>query len=449
MLKTVEALFVVVLVFTTLYSVQNYIQLPSPRLASSIGLQEFATSTLKSIDSDGALTQAAFSKGSEWPTEILKSIDSNLPPNTIYKLTAYQIDFNLTTGKLQYISNKTGPGDIGDFPSGSITTSYTVTSPDVTVTQTPEKIKSKGSYLTLYILNCDDANGWWITGFTGQTLANDVYEKMSPYFETTIMVNSTAQLETLLSGSPITNNPKERVQDAVVINTFGESIPIPSSQAASYEKYPYSVGKRVNQSNWTWVSIVGYPFYYASNKVSFASYNNSWGIYGMRLIESQGLNYFLQGIDYTSHATAVKNTTWITKEIPGVVYYTDLVRESQDYYGLYTGTSQTSTRALPKSDLSHYHLSLPLDSKGRAYTNIFKNVTIGGTQYYAGATWAHRVGGITRGSFMAIGLARTPDIRVALIGLLGFYQPKLLRTEFSVTGTTRVVELQVGQLGAS
>ncbi len=446
MLKTVEALFVVVLVFTTLYSVQTFIQLPSPRLASSVGQEEFATTVLKSLDNDGSLTRDAFSKGSKWSTEILKSIESSLSSNSIYRLTAYKIVDN--AGNLEYIANKTGPDNSGLFPSGGITSSYTVTSPDVTVTQTPEKIIVNNTAVTLYILNCNDANGWWITGFTGQTLANDVYQAMSPYFTTTILVNSTAQLNTLLSGSSITSDPNETVKNAVVINTFGESIPIPSTQAATYQQYPYLVGKRVNVSNWTWVSIVGYPFYYASNKVSFSSYDNSWGIYGMRLIASRGLNYFLQGIDYSSHPTPFDNNTWITQEITGVVYYTDLVRQAQDYYGLYPGYTQTSTRALPIRDLSRYHMIIPLDSMGRDYTNIFTPVTIGGTKYYAGATWVHQVSGKTRGVFLAIGLARTPDIRVALLGLLQYYHPTLLRSEFSASGTTRVIELQVSQLGA-
>jgi hypothetical protein len=445
MLKTLETLFVVVLVFTTLYSVQTYIQLPSPRISSSIGLQEYATSTLKSLDNDGTLTRAAFSEGEEWPTDILKSVDSSLPANTIYKLTAYQIVSDAMIGSLRYVVNKTGPSNVGLFPSGSVTSTYTVTSPDVTVTQTPEKISSIDGPLTLYILNCDDANGWWITGFTPQTLASDVYQMMSPYFETTILVNSTTQLETLLSGLPITANPKERVKGAVVVNTFGETVPIPSSQAASYETYPYKVGQRVNLSNWTWVSIVGYPFYYASNTASFADDENGWGIYGMNMISSKGLNYFLQGID---SQLMIENNADIKKEI-GVVYYTDQIREAQDYYGLYTGISQTSTRALPKDVLNSYHLTLPHDSEGQDYTNIFLPVKVDDQYYYAGATWVHSIGNVTRGSFMAIGLARTPDIRVALIGLLRYYQPKILRTEFSASGTTRIIELQVGQLGAS
>jgi hypothetical protein len=448
MLKTVEALFVVVLVFTTLVAMESYIQLPSPRLASSIGQQELATTTLKSLDNDGTLTQAVFKKDDSKWAEVLKSIDNNIPSNTIYKLTSYQIVLNKTTGTLDYIPDKTGGNFDGVFPSGSITSSYTVTSPNVTVTQTPEKIRTKNGPVTLYILNCNDANGWWITGYTGNTLANSVYQGMSPYFITTILVNSTSQLDSLLSGSKITTNPNERIQDAVLINTFGESIPIPQSQTANYQQYPYTIGKRVNTYNWTWVSIVGYPFYYASNKATFSSYDNSWGIHGMRMIAAQGLNYFLQGIDSSYHSSPVENDTWITSSI-GVVSYTDQIRAAMDYYGIYTGLTQTSTRAIPINGLNLYHMVLPTDAQGNTYSNIFIPIASGSNQYYAGAIWAHQVGGVTNGAFMAMGLDRTPDIRVTLIGLLNYFKPTLLRSQFNVVGTTRMVELQIGQLGAS
>jgi hypothetical protein len=271
---------------------------------------------------------------------------------------------------------------------------------------------------------------------------------MSPYFITTILVNSTSQLDSLLSGSKITTNPNERIQDAVLINTFGESIPIPQSQTANYQQYPYTIGKRVNTYNWTWVSIVGYPFYYASNKATFSSYDNSWGIHGMRMIAAQGLNYFLQGIDSSYHSSPVENDTWITSSI-GVVSYTDQIRAAMDYYGIYTGLTQTSTRAIPINGLNLYHMVLPTDAQGNTYSNIFIPIASGSNQYYAGAIWAHQVGGVTNGAFMAMGLDRTPDIRVTLIGLLNYFKPTLLRSQFNVVGTTRMVELQIGQLGAS
>ena len=575
MLKTLEVLFVVALVFTSLYAVQSFVQLPSPRLSSSVGQKELAASTLKSLDNDGSLTRAAFSSGGNWPPEILRSIESSLPPNTIYRLVAYQINNN--TNSLQYNLTKTGPENVGVFPSGSITTSYTVTSPDVTVTKTPEKIRIGNNSITLYILNCADSNGWWITGYTGQTLAKDVYQTMSPYFEKTVLVNTTDLLDKLLSGLPITTDPKEHVKNAVIINTFGESVPIPASKALAYQtdlnQYPYLVGKKTLQYNYTWVSIVGYPFYYVSNTNQFtgSSDNNGWGIYGMKCLGSTGLNAFLQGIDnrtYTSPTSGSKNptansgpwtsptyayskdsqpaytttnnraqvysgyglssaitdgthinvhvcawastsgqktkvevsdgtawytvttqdlttsetqydydvtsllhwtptklsnlqtrvtsvstggaqinldwigvetTSWITGSI-GVLTYTNPLKENMNYYGIYPGTDQTATRSLSRVDLNNYNM---ID-----YADIFTPENVGGNVYCAGATWVHTASGHPRGAFMAIGLARTPDIRVSLIGLLAYYHPSILRTEFRASSTTRLVELQIGQMGA-
>ena len=110
-----------------------------------------------------------------------------------------------------------------------------------------------------------------------------MYRLLSPYFIDTIMVQSTAQLATILDGNPLQG---ETHQNAVVINTCGEAVPIPSSYTVynddTYAEYFYELGKRVNLYNWTWASIVGYPFYYVSNTAAFQDQQNNWGIYGMR-----------------------------------------------------------------------------------------------------------------------------------------------------------------------
>ena len=84
---------------------------------------------------------------------------------------------------------------------------------------------SGGGGITLYILNCSDANGWWITGYTSQSLAQNLYNLLSPYFAHTVMVQNTAQLGQILNGTSLHG---EDVQNAVVINTCGEAVPIPS-----------------------------------------------------------------------------------------------------------------------------------------------------------------------------------------------------------------------------
>jgi hypothetical protein len=141
--------------------------------------------------------------------------------------------------------------------------------PNVTFNVTPEKIGQNNGG-TLYILNCSDANGWWITGYTAQSLAQDLYNMLSPYFVNTVMVQNTSQLAQILTNTSLQG---EIVQNAVIINTFGEAVPIPRTYASMYSsglsQYFHFLGKQVNTFNWTWTSIVGYPFYYVSNTSYF------------------------------------------------------------------------------------------------------------------------------------------------------------------------------------
>ena len=61
-------------------------------------------------------------------------------------------------------------------------------------------------------------------------------------------------------------------------------------------------------------------------------------------------------------------------------------------------------------------------------------VTVGGTTQY-------------QGGFYAIGLTRTPDIRLTALGLLADYMPRLYRSEYTANGTSRLVVLQLGLVG--
>jgi hypothetical protein len=188
--------------------------------------------------------------------------------------------------------------------------------------------------------------------------------------------------------------------------------------------------------NWTWVSIVGYPFYYVSN-INEIPTDNKWGIYGMSMTGQSGINAFLQGVN---GQTYFDDPTGMTSSI-GVVSFTQLLDENMNYYGIYPGHYQTSTRALKG------HGTHSLESSNFVLkSNIFNRVG----DYYAGATWAH-IGndGLTHGSLLALGLARTPDLKVAILGVLAIYRPSIYRSDFSVSGTTRIVTLQIGQLGAS
>ncbi|MCX8153816.1 MAG: hypothetical protein N3E52_05220, partial [Candidatus Bathyarchaeota archaeon] len=55
--------------------------------------------------------------------------------------------------------------------------------------------------------------------------------------------------------------------------------------------------------------------------------------------------------------------------------------------------------------------------------------------------------GTYQGAFYAIGLTRTPDIRIAALGILTDYKPRLYRSEYTAYGTSRLVVLQLGLVG--
>ena len=439
MLRTMEALFVVVIVMSTLLGFTRYIYVPSPRISSSVGLKDLAASTLANLDEEIFLTKTVFSRDETAWAELQNSIDSSISANIMYKLNVYNVEVSLT-GEITYDLVNSLYNFEGDLPTGSETSFLTVTSPDVTYTIIPGKIgAASGNELTLYILNCEDANGWWVTGYTAQSLATDIYNKISPYFGTTVLVNSTAQLNKILKNETITSLPTERVRDAVVMNTFGEAVPIPSEMANSsfYQKYPWYIGQKVNAYNWTWVSIVGYPLYYVTNTEAFQGDDNTWGIYGMKNVGPAGFNGFLQGLNGEDF---VNDGEWITGSID-VVNFVDTTKEMTNYYGIYPEVYQTATRALPIDKLADYNVYLNPES------NIFEPIEIGGETYYAGATFSHRESGTTSGTLTAIGLARTPDIRIAILGILMFYRPNLYRFPFGANGTARLIVFQLAQVG--
>jgi hypothetical protein len=440
MMRTIEVLFTVTILFAAFMVVSHFAILPSPRLVATPNLRELASSTLETLDANHELSKTVFTSSSDpsW-TDLQIALTASLPPNIVHNLSVYDVvtsaDGVVTYDLVHSFSNS--QSDLGGDTSSS---SHILTSSNVTFTVTPQKVgASFGKNVTLYILNCEDANGWWITGYDARSLAADLHNLLSPYFTEAVLVNSTYQLGLLLNKTTLQG---ETVQDAVVINTFGEAVPIPAgyyttegydSQHNSYSKYAYIIGQRVNQYNWTWVSIVGYPFYYVTNTAFFATTQNSWGIYGMRIVSGYGLGCFLRGLDGQSYSYISEPTG-----NPGVVHFTWNTSYYSNYYGVYPSPYQTSTRALHQSVLSKYHLGYTPNSL------IFQETT---DHYFAGGTFSHKDTNVIHGSFTAIGLTRTPDIRVTALGLLQFYHPSIYKSEYGVSGTSRLVTLQLAQQG--
>jgi hypothetical protein len=434
-IRTIEVLFVIIIIGGAFIGASYFEVLPSPRQVSPINLNRLSLTTLQMLDSDYDLSTAAFETDNSTLWGGLQvALSASLPPNILYNLTVYDVNDN---GGLLY-NNVTSISNTNSLGAGSDASTYTVASSNVTFNVVPQKIGDNGVGGTLYILNCSDANGWWITGYTAQSLAQDLYTMLSPYFVNTIMVQNTSQLAQILAGNPLQG---ESLQNAVVINTYGEAVPIPTSYCTApysndgYAYYSYFLGQKVNAYNWTWSSIVGYPFYYVSNTAAFSSLQNNWGIYGMQMTGQGGSRGFFEGLDGQSY---VSDTSGVTSDV-GVVTFTTQANNFCNYYGIYPSSYQTSSRALSNSILQSYHL------------NIAFNVFNPAGNYNPGAVYNHIANGATNvtGSLLALGLTRTPDVRVTALSLLSYYQPRLYPSEYTAAGTSREVVLQLGLAGGT
>jgi hypothetical protein len=437
MMRTIEILIVIIIITGAFIAASFFAVLPWPRQVSPMNLRRLSFTTLQLLDSNYDLSRAAFDVDNDtiWG-ELQVALSASLPPNVIYNLTVYEVN----SGTDQLYDMKASMSNAENLGTTSDASSYLTASSNVTFNTIPEKIGEQTGGGTLYILNCSDANGWWITGYTAQSLAEDLYRLLSPYFIDTIMVQNTAQLATILGGDDLQG---ETLQNAVVINTFGEAVPIPSSYCHSpydadvYARYSYEVGQRVREYNWTWCSIVGYPFYYVSNTAEFQNQQNDWGIYGMRRTAGVGSIAFLRGLDNQPYGTSGSAVT-DSADRPNVLLSQAAI-EACNYYGIYPSTHQTSTRALADSIRQTYHLEVGM--------HIFNPV--GG--YNPGTIYNHVSSGSSTitGSFFALGLTRTPDIRLTGLGLLSYYHPRLYRSEYTAYGTSRLVVLQLGLVGGA
>ena len=223
MIRTIEVLFVIIILSGAFIAVSYFTVLPPPREVSPINLRRLSFTTLQTLDSNYDLSRAAFDtdNSTSW-SRLQVALSASLPPQVVYNLTIY--DINDAEGQLyNYVNSISNTASLGTTNDVS---TYAVASSNVTFNVTPEKIGEGGNGGTLYILNCSDSNGWWITGYTALSLAQDLYNILSPYFVNTVMVQTTAQLGQILTGVPLQG---ESVQNAVVINTCGEAVPIPAT----------------------------------------------------------------------------------------------------------------------------------------------------------------------------------------------------------------------------
>jgi hypothetical protein len=431
MMRTVETLIVIIIMTGAFLTASFFATLPSPRHVSPINLSRLALTTLQTLDAQNDLSAIAFDTTNDTTWNQLQIVlSASLPSNVIYNLTAY--DVSTQNGQLYSAASARSISNAQSLGVGSDVASYLVASSNVTFSVTPQKIAA-----TLYILNCSDSNGWWITGYTVQSIAQEFAQMFASYFQPSsiVMVQNTTQLGQLLNGQPLQN---ETVRNAIVINTNGEAVPIPQNFAinssSDYAQYDYQLGRLVNLYNWTWVSIVGYPLYYVSNTIQLAGNHTEWGIYGMETIGDAGLNAFLEGIDLQPYD--LTNRGWNTSDV-GVVTLTPTALENCSYYGIFPSPTQTATRALNQSLTTQYNLIVG--------TTILNPVH----GYIPGAVFNHVFKGDTNitGSLFALGVTRVPDIRLAALGILSTYNPILYKSEYTAAGTSKLVVLQLGLAG--
>ena len=230
MMRSVEVVIAIVIIAGAFVGVSYFAVLPSPNQVAPINLERLSLTTLEMLDSNHALSQAAFNTNNSTLMDQLQvALSASLPPNVLYNLTIYNVNNNQGGATLytaqESMSNAKSLGVTSDASS------YLVASSNVTFDVTPQKIgENGGGGITLYILNCSDANGWWITGYTAQSLAQNLYNLLSPYFAHTVMVQNTNQLGLILNDTSLQG---ETVQNAVIINTCGEAVPIPSGYYSS------------------------------------------------------------------------------------------------------------------------------------------------------------------------------------------------------------------------
>ncbi len=442
MMRMVEALFVVVLVSGSLLGVVNYTTIPSPKESSSKGLEDTALTVLRSLDENNQLTKAAFSTDTSVHAELQKALDATLPPNMVYNMSVVRLD--LATNKLDYNTRWSVSNFKGTPPTGSKTVTYAVTNPKVTVEAVRGKISVGGTPITLYILNVTDAYSWFPAEGTVSSISKEAYDILAPWFETTVMINNTAQLRELVKMN-VTDPPMKpgaSLTNALIVNPLGGTYPIPVGFDLNDPKgeqvgYAWELGRATYRMNWTYMCYVGYPQDYVSGPRN--------GLQGLSEMERRLLDAFLVGLD-NRPITGLSGKEWRYKEDEEATW-TSTAQNTSTTYGVYPGLNQPDIFVLGKDMESEFHLY-------RNATSVFEDTDKGSP----GAIYIHYIdsnndnyhehGELTKGAFFSLCLPQIPDKRISTIGILQYYRPQIYRTPFTENDTIRFVTLTLAPLGA-
>ena len=92
MMRTVEVLFVIIILLTSFVIATQFAVLPSARQAYGTELGELAQSTLETLDAKGILSATVFNENSDdsWG-DLENALSASLPVNVVYNLTVYDV----------------------------------------------------------------------------------------------------------------------------------------------------------------------------------------------------------------------------------------------------------------------------------------------------------------------------------------------------------------------
>ena len=157
MMRTVEVVIAIIIIAGAFVGVSYFAVLPSPNQVSPVNLKRLSLTTLEMLDSNHALSQAAFdTDNATLMNQLQVALSASLPPNVLYNLTVYNVNSNQDGATLytaqESMSNAKNLGVTSDASS------YLVASSNVTFDVTPQKIgeTNGGGGITLYILDCSD-----------------------------------------------------------------------------------------------------------------------------------------------------------------------------------------------------------------------------------------------------------------------------------------------------
>ncbi len=457
-MRTVEVLIAIGILVGGVAGLTAYTNIPAPQSIYSTQLQNLGYSALSHAESSGVLQAAAFNPSGSSMAQLQQSLLAVLPGDVVYNLTVYQVaGAQGSTGLTTYTPVASSSDYVGNGPKFTVSVSYVVAPLNLSYVLSARPYKAN-----LFILNTSDAEGWWTTGYTGAVLASSLKSLLTEraYFNATITINNTREMYELFSAGKIAVRGginSYGLQGGIVINVFGEAVPIPSEFFINHNNnnvcpgfstelycYDYWLGGEVSMYNVTWVSVVGWPFYEVSNTNSAfdaMQFNGSacpygypyFGVYGICGQGPSGLNAFAAGLGGVQDGTCSLSPGGT---LPGQL--SSQVKAAENAYGIYVNPTQTSTRAMPPGEFENCKLNPTLSL-----------ITASGTGYDPAEVYTHQCssGSGVCGSFIDIGLVRIPDIRTTALALFAYFQPAVApNANYLATGYTRLVVLQLGEV---